>query len=354
MKLRISNRSGNKVLTGIFLFLLIAFSAVAGWLCWKNDFSPEVEGILFKAIGAVAVATYFMVSTFIINSKKEIEFQVSVPVMYEPTSGAIFSPYRKSAQSLPEEGNMFKGLDEYNMKKLCDRFHGMELWQRLRLAEGAQVDFNSTDRMAYLEFVLLSWLEIEVNWLKVFESIGYTHAGHGVGASLLNSTPSVATKINLDKLANANPFFELYPMELTLPKGSKLQREVINGMINLTIKTDTGDLSINFLPSSGGIFDERLPSKLVSNMAALAKHHIGQYLPPRLWADYPVVRFKYRANKISQFSDQAKSEMDWLNKIDKHLFKDFSWDLVREYLSFDYQAALNLYRNYSAKIESAK
>lgn len=342
------------MLTGIFLFLLIAFTAVAGWLCWKNDFSPEVEGILFKAIGAVAVATYFMVSTFAINPKKEIEFQVSVPVMYEPTSGAIFSPYRKSAQSLPEEGNMFKGLDEYNMRKLYDRFRGMDLWNRLRLADGIQVDFNSTDRMAYLEFVLLSWLEVEVNWLKVFESIGYTHAGHGGGANLLNATPNVATTIDLDKIVNPNPFFELYPMKITLPKGGKLQREVINGMIKLTVITDTGDLTINFLPSGGGIFDERLPSKLVSNMAALAKHHIGQNLPPRLWADYPVVHFKYRANKISQFSDQAKSEMDWLKKIDRHLFKDFSWDLVREYLSFDYQAALNLYRKYAEKIEATK
>lgn len=354
MKLRISNRSGTKVLTGIFLFLLIAFTAVAGWLCWMNDFSPEVEGILFKAIGAVAVATYFMISTFVINPKREIEFQVSVPVMYEPTSGAIFSPYKKSAQSLPEEGNMFKGLDEYNMKKLYDRFQDMELWQRLRLAEGTQVDFNSTDRMAYLEFVMVSWLEVEVNWLKVFESIGYTHSGHGGGASLLNATPSVATAIDLDKIANPNPFFERYPMKITLPKGGRIQREVINGMIKLTVKTDTGDLTITFLPSNGGIFDERLPSKLVSNMIALAKHHVGQNLSPRLWADYPVVRFKYRANKVSQFSDQAKSELDWLKKIDRHLFKDFSWDLVREYLSFDYQAALNLYRKYAEKIEATK
>lgn len=354
MKLRISNRSGTKVLTGIFLFLLVAFTAVAGWLCWKNDFSPEVESILFKAIGAVAVATYFMISTFFINSKVETQFQVSTPVMYDPDSGAIFSPYSKSAQSLPEEGNMFKGLDEYNMKKRYDRFKSMDFWQRLRLAEGAQIDFQSSDRMAYLEYVLLCWLEAEVNWLKVSESIGYTHAGHGGGFGLLNSTPGVAAKVSLDKITDPNPFFEKYPMELTLPRGGKIVREVKNGMINLLIGTDTGRFTISLRPSGGGVFDERLTSKLVQNMAALAKYHLGPNLSPRLWADYPVISFKYEAERISQFSDQAKSEIDWLKKIDKHLFKDFSWDLLREYLSFDYQAALNLYRNHTARIEGIK
>lgn len=341
------------MLTGTFLFLLISFTVVSAWLSWKNDFSAEVEGILFKAIGAIAVAAYFMINTFLIKAKKEITFRVTVPVMYEPSSGTIFSPYSKKLGSLPEEGSMFKGLDEYNMRKMYDRFEKMDIWDRLKLVKGAQIDFRSTERMVYLEYILLCWMEREVNWLKVSESIEFTHNGYGGGAGFLNPSSNVTSKINLAEIENPNPFFEINPAELTLPKGATVKREVIDGMVNLRIKTDTGLLTISMQPSGGGVFDEKLPSRLIQNMSIFAKGQLGEILPPELWADYPAIIFKYSVDRNSQFSDQAKSEIDWLKKIDIHLYKDFSWDLLREFLSFDYKAALDLYRQYVAKVSSA-
>lgn len=349
------NRSGSKMLTGLFLLLIVLFTIIAGWLAYKNNFSVEIESILFKAIGAIAIAAYFMANNFLINSKKEIDFKVSVPVMYDPSSGDIFSPYSKKSNSLPEEGNMFKGLDDYNMKKLADRFQDMNFWKEIKLTGDTQIDFQSTDRMAYLEYILLCWLELEVNWLNISESIGFTHSGHSKGSGRLVPNPKLSKNIRLDQIENPNPFFKVFPAELTLPKGATLKREIGIGIINLYIKTDTGDLTITLMSGSGGAFSGRSESKLVQDMAKFAKEKTGNdhELPERLWAEYPIISFKYSVKRSSQFSDQAKKEIAWLNKIDISLFKDFSWDLLREYLSFDYKAALDLYRKYNEKSSRA-
>ncbi|KYG70658.1 hypothetical protein AZI85_01600 [Bdellovibrio bacteriovorus] len=339
----------------IFLVLLAIFTVVAIWISYKNDFSGEIENILFTAIGAIAVATYFMISTFLVAPQKEYSFKVSVPVMWDPATGKIFSPYRKTIGNLPEETAMFRGLDEYNSRLHYDVLQNMDVWGRLANRTTNDLRTVSSDRLSYLEYVFLAWVEQSVNWLKLNEEIQYSHNGYGAGASILEATPQRAIRIRLDSLQSANQFILQDPLLLTVPSGGRIERKADAGSITLKIRTNTGEYEIRFQDSTGGVFDPNISTVLTQKMAEFAREHFpGGILPTRLWADYPVISINYRSFSSSQFSKQAKGEFEWLHKIHIQLYKDFSWDLLREYYSFGYHASLQLYREHFAKTRESK
>lgn len=332
------------MIIAISLFLFFAFAFAATYLSFKNNFSLEMEDILFKAAGAVAVATYFLFLSLVISSPRERTFQVPIPTMYDPESGRIFSPYSISARSLPEEGNMFKGLSRYNTTLLYNNLRTLEFWEDLRKTSET---LHSLGRLEYLEFVVLEWLESEVNWLKISDLVTFSHAGHSRFSPFEEATASSTSNQDLSKIANPNRFFLAKPLMLTLPKNTVIKRSRTGGAINLTLLSRTGEFSIDFFGGSGGIFDQRIPTNLILNLGNMARQHLGPTLPERLWADYPIVKFRYRPFRLSRYSDQAKREENWIKKIESRFFIDFSWDLLREYLSFDYQAALALARSRS-------
>lgn len=334
---------GAKMFAKIFLGLIVVFVLIAIYLSFKNNFSTEIEGLLFKAIGAVAVGLYFIVNSFIVNPKPEKEIKVSTPMLYERNSGTVVAPYTRHTGNRPEESAMFSGLNDLNTVMLYNVFQGMPVWQKLKTHSNQ--DNNDLERLEILEFVFFHWLVREVSWLKVSEVKSFSESGWGGGANIMEQTEKNSSEIELDKISNPNMFISKYPIKLVLPTGSSLERNTNKHSVNIKISTDTGEFSIQFFTGLGGDFQHNPSSKLSNMLNNYINFQLRSVQNKNIWLDYPQIAIKYKPFRRSQYSEQTNREEAWLSKIEKYLYKDYSWDLLREYYSVDFQAALNLFRN---------
>ena len=334
---------GIKLFAVIFFIIIILFVGFATFLAFKNDFSTEIESMLFKTIGAIAVSLYFVLNSFIIKPKAEKEIKVSTAMVYERSHGLITTPYTKHTGNRPEEQAMFKGLDDLNHIQGYNAFNGMAAWNKLRVYSNA--DNNEIIRLEVLELVFFQWLARHASWLKVDERMSFSESGWGGGANLMEQTESNSKDIELNLIDNANQFIEKYPIKVTFPSGAKLERKTTKHSVDINIITSTGTFNIQFFAGLGGVFQHNPSSKLSNQLNNFIKYQLRSIQSPNIWLDYPQIIIKYKPSRWSQFSDQAKREEEWFSKVGKYLYKDFSWDLLREYYSVDFQAALSLYRS---------
>ena len=343
MSLSLKKLEGRKMITVVFLIIVIFFVSAATVLAFKNDFSKEIEVMLYSVIGAIGVAGYFVVNTFFVNPSKEVSYDVSVPLVYERTMGIVTTPYQKHTGNRPEELAMFKGLDDLNTLRLYNAFSGMPQWTKLR--SYSNTDNNDIIKLELLEFVFFQWLERHTNWLTVEERKSFSESGWGGGASMSQPNIKNSTEIELDKLEETNAFIGKYPLKITLPAGGKLKRKVKDRQIVLDITTKTGEFKIKFFIGLGGVFQHNNSSTLSNMLNSFINFNIGNIANPNVWMDYPHISVSYKPYRMSQFSEQTNRELAWMDKLEKHTFKDFSWDLLREYYATDFQTALTLYRS---------
>jgi hypothetical protein len=240
---------------------------------------------------------------------------------------------------------MFAGLEELNHFMIMNVFQGMPVWEKLK--NYSNEDNNELARLEMLEFVYFFWMASHVSWLQVNERKSFSENGWGGGANLMTATPDNSTVIDLGKIANPNQFFVKSPLELIFPYKSSIARKAGKDVIEVTVSTATGEFYIMFSSGMGGTFQHYINSNLLDRLNQDITYQVGQFgvlNNKNIWLDYPQITIKYKPNRWSQFSKQAKREELWFQKIEKYMYKDFSWDLLREYYSVDFQAALNLFR----------
>lgn len=258
MLIRVKIPGANKFMTITLLILISLFTIAAIYLAFVNDFAPEIDSLLFKAIGAILVGAYFMVSTFFINSKPETEFRVPVPIMYDRTSGNVFAPYFPlfTPEYRPEQHSVFKGLKTFNEIKLYNKFKGLEIWDKLKIDNQNDIHLTNTYRLEILEYAFFQWLEGEANWLKVNEQIVFGESGSGGSAQIISQRPKNSTQVDLGKILNPNSFYIASSSTVTLPKGAEVTRKTEHSSIIINIRTRAGIIRIMFQPSTGGVFQE--------------------------------------------------------------------------------------------------
>lgn len=326
-----------KLLIGILLFLFILFVVASAWLSYKNDASSEMQEILLKAAGAIAIASFLMFNEFYLKKTHLYSSAIPIPLVQNFKTNEIFAPFRVKASHLPQEGNFFKGLQRFNMEKLFLSQRDIPLPDDL-------------EDLALLEYVFFKWLAQDVGFQFNESSIVFSHAGHSGSMSLSDSKIKRIKNVNLATIQNPNRYVQEDPFEIALPAGASVIRSVQNNLISITIRTDTGKFSFDFMPGGGGLFQAVLPSPLIQSFSneIRAMYDVGPEvsLEDQFTVRYPILKLTYQSHSLTKFSIQSQYENEWFQKINRNAYKDFSWDLLREYFSFGFQQSLELYRNH--------
>lgn len=326
-----------KFIIGSLLIFFAIFFLVSLWLSIENDGSSEMQEILFKAAGAIAIASYLMLNEFYIKKTSELSFTVPVPVVQNFISNEIFTPFRVKANHLPQESNFFKGLQQFNMEKSF-------------LTPESQNQVTDLENLDFLEFVYFKWLARDISYRFNDSSVVFSHSGQSGAVGISDSAQKPFHTIDFAETEQPNPFFVQNPLAIDLPLGAKISRTKKDNLIQVEIETNTGMFKFIFIPGGGGLFQAVIHSPLINSFSREIRSMYGAgenvSLEDQFSVRYPLIRISYRPNSISKFSDQTRNEYKWFQKIERNTFKDFSWDLLREYFSFGFPKALDLYRNH--------
>ena len=222
----------------------------------------------------------------------------------------------------PELMHGYWGLREIARYPIYNKLKGNAFWTELAATEGD--DLNSGHRAVerLVEYAVLDWLAQRAPAYGLIDSSEVTLL-QGGGSSRIYSEKG--TRVPARQPDEGNPLLIARAIEIELPEGSGIVR--VDKDLDILIETRHSKVRFLVTSSASGGF--------VSSY-----ERVGQILRQRLNlpAETPnltivglSVSLQTRQIALRRFSDQAKLEAKWLDRLHASFEKDFSWDRLRQY-----------------------
>lgn len=315
-----------KIMVIIFLFVIVFFALLTAKYLYANDFNNETLPVLFPAVGAILLSIYLGFKSVRIDApEKEIK-HVTLAILHDRDSGNIHSMVVRTVSEAIEMRNKFRGLHKINEYRIYNDFKDMDVWDSLKAESTEETHDKVSTLISLLEYAIFDWFsqpEIYVGYQD--HGTIYLLQGSGGGGSI--PTNLVPVKVSHEK-NEWNSFLRARDIKLLLPKGSTISRNKPNHTgIDFTINTKHSTIKVQIMGRAGSRFEEALEpvGQKIRNLLSLPEK------TPSFWVHGFRVEIKTKQKPFSRFSDQAKKEKTWLERVRTTFEEDFSWDLLRKY-----------------------
>lgn len=319
--------SGARRMAYVFLATILAFAALSTIYLWRNDFARETLDVIFPAIGAIGLSLYLGIKTVRIDAPAPHRSRVPVAILLDRTAGTVQSMAQPTATDPIETLSDLVGIRELDTLPLYNAFALLRLSERLRVGENADTIAGVSILTDLLEYAMLTWLAKSQN------TVGYTDSGiiyllQGGGGGGGSSVALEPLTVRSSAVA-PNALLEVLPIPIPLPNGTTLHRTVSGHLRKITIRTRHSYLTLALSLRGGGVFDgAKSPAAI-----ALRRRLRLPDRTPQMWTAAYMIELESSQPAFSRFSDQAKIEKEWLERMHTQLDADFSWDRVRARLA---------------------
>ena len=309
----------------VFLAIILAFSLAAATYLWANDFNKETYPIVFPAIGAIVLSVYLGIKIIWIDKDDPHQSKVTVAVLYDPVSGQVL-PVTGGlfVDDPPELMSGYWGLREIARYPFYTRLKGNGFWNKLKVRkdDNSGSIHRAVDQL--VEYAVLEWLARRAPAYDLIDSTEITLIQGGGGS---RSFAQKGFRVPASQPDEGNPLLTARAIEIRLPERSRIVRKDKDPGFEISIETRhsrvrfvlTNSASNPFVRSYESVGETlRRRSKLADATPNLSIVGLSVSL-----VTSQVARFR--------FSDQAKLEAIWLDRLHASFDKDFSWDRLRNY-----------------------
>lgn len=315
-----------KIMVILFLIIIVSFAGIATYYLYANDFNSETLAVIFPAVGAILLSIYLGFKSVRIDAPEPQINHVNIAILHDWDSGNIYSMRFHTASDTLEMSNKFRGLYKIDTYKFYDEFKDMDVWKYLKNKYSDEPHGNESTLRSLLEYAVLDWFS-QPEIIPGYQDHGtiYLLQGSGGGGSL--PTNVVPVKVSHDK-NEWNSFLRAREITLNLPKGSTISRNKPNHTdIGFTINTKHSTIKVRIMGRAGSRFEEAIGpvGQKIRDFLSLPEK------TPSLWVHGFQVEIETKQKAFSRFSNQAKVEKTWLERVRTTFKEDFSWDLLRKY-----------------------
>ena len=310
----------------VFLAIILAFSLTAAIYLWANDFNRETYPIIFPAIGAIALSVYLVIKIIWIDEHDPNQSKVTVAILHDRVAGQV----------LPVTGGLFVGdppelmygywgLREIARYPLYTRLKGNGFWNKLKVRkdDNSGSSHRAVDQL--VEYAVLDWLARRAPAFNLIDSTEITLIQGGGGGS--TSFAQKGLRVPVSQPDEGNPLLTARAIEIRLPEGSRIARKDKDPGFDISIETRHSRVRFVLTNSASNSFEGSYETvgetlRRRSNLADAT---------PNLSIVGLSVSLVTSQIAFSRFSDQAKLEAIWLDRLHASFDKDFSWDRLRHY-----------------------
>ena len=307
----------------VFLALILAFSLAAARYLWANDFNRETYPIVFPAIGAIALSVYLGIKTIWIDEDDPRQSKVTVAFLHDRVAGQVLpmtgAPF---VSDPPELMNGYWGLREIARYPFYTRLKGNPFWNKLKATKGDNSNSSHRAVEQLVEYAVLDWLAQRAPDYDLIDTTEITLIQGGGGS---RSFAQKGFRVLANQVDEGNLLLTARAIEIRLPERSRIVRK--DKDIDISIETRHSRVRFVLTSSASNSFErsyERVGQTLRqrSNLADAT---------PNLSIVGLSVSLVTSQIAFSRFSDQAKLEAIWLDRLHASFDKDFSWDRLRHY-----------------------
>lgn len=310
----------------LFLAIIVAFSGIAAFYLWTNDFNRETYPIIFPAIGAIALSVYLGIKSVWIDKDDPHESKVTVALLHDRVAGQVLpitgAPFLDDP---PKLRNGYWGLKEIARYPFYNKLKENPFWNHLKATsdDNSNSSHRAIDQL--VEYALLDWLAQRAPAYNLIDSSEIILLTGGGGGS--RSHAGKRFTVSASQADEGNPLLVAREIEIRLPEHSRIVR--YDKDVGFDISVETRHSTVKFF----------LTSK-ASNAFERSYETVGQALrqrtglpdvTPNLSIVGLSVSLETSQFPFSRFSDQAKLEAIWLDRLHASFDKDFSWDRLRHY-----------------------
>ena len=310
----------------VFLAIVMAFSLTAAIYLWANDFNRETYPIIFPAIGAIALSVYLGIKIIWIDEHDPNQSKVTVAILHDRVAGQV----------LPVTGGLFVGdppelmygywgLREIAQYQFYTRLKGNGFWNKLKVRkdDNSSSSHRAVDQL--VEYAVLDWLAMRAPAFNLNDSTEITLIQGGGGGS--TSFAQKGVRVPASQPDEGNPLLTVRAIEIGLPERSKIVRKDKDPGFDISIETRHSRVRFVLTNTASNSFERSYETvgetlRRRSNLADAT---------PNLSIVGLSVSLVTSQIAFSRFSDQAKLEAIWLDRLHASFDKDFSWDRLRHY-----------------------
>ena len=309
----------------VFLAVILAFGLAAAIYLWANDFNRETYAIVFPAIGAIALSVYLGIKTIWIDEDDPHQSKVTVAFLHDRVAGQVLPMTgARFVSDPPELRNGYWGLREVARYPIYTRLKGNGLWNKLKARKGDNSNSSHRAVVQLVEYAVLDWLAERAPAYDLIDSTQITLLTGGGGS---RSFAQKGFPVPASQQDEGNPLLAARAIEIRLPERSRIVRKDKDPGIDISIETRHSRVRFMLTNSASNSFErsyERVGKTLRrrSNLADAT---------PNLSIVGLSVSLVTSQIAFTRFSDQAKLEAIWLDRLHASFDKDFSWDRLRHY-----------------------
>ena len=310
----------------LFLAVILAFALAAAIYLWANDFNRETYPIVFPAIGAIALSLYLGVKTVWIDEDAPHQSKVTVAFLLDRVAGQVLPVTGGSfLDDPPELMHGYWGLREIARYPFYTGLKGNEFWDQFKAGkdDGSGSSHRSIDQL--VEYAVLNWLAMRAPAFNLIDSTEITLIQGGGGGSTSFAQRGIG--VSASQSDEANPLLVARAVEIRLPESSRIVRWDKDPGFDISIETRHSKVRFVLTNSASNLF-ERSYERVGETLKRRSKL---QGPTPNLSIVGLAVLLETSQVPYRRFSDQAKLEAIWLERLHASFDKDFSWDRLRQY-----------------------
>jgi len=329
----------------MILASMLFFIVVCLYYLWLNDWAKETADVIVPIIGALGLTGYAMVKLFILDVPEPLKFSDVVAIKHQarngiiqgvPTIHAMFERY----SSFPKTNDLVIPLYEFRGTSLLivPFLHGFALKNHFEPELSKPFGEKPPILVSYiLEYGFLSWLSTYNDLL-----IGATERNDwgliSKGRSIVQPPEDLIPVLTLGQELEKNPFLNVEPLTLRLPKGSKVGRD-LREETALFIRTPHSTLKVKISPVGmetleNTDFNDPESAKETNSLnkrLTQLYYRLLRLIHTDKSVDFLYAyrfEFEFFQNSDVRFSKQAKKEAKWGAYLQTQFTKDFSWNYL--------------------------
>ena len=308
-----------------FLAVIAVFSLAAAVYLWANDFNRETYPIIFPAIGAIAFSLYLGVKTIWIDEDEPRESKVTIAFLHDRAAGQITAMTGGSfADDPPELRNAYWGLRQIRLIPHHTALQGNEFWNQLKAGKDDHSDTSSRAVDQLVEYAVLLWLAERAPPYNLIDETEITLISGGGGGKTF---ARMGVDVPASQPNEGNPLLTAQEIQIQLPEQSKIIRYDKDPGFDISIETPHSVINFFLTNKASNAFERSYDS-----VGEVVRRRSGL---PGATPDVSItglsVSLTTRQIAYARFSDQAKLEAIWLDRLHASFDEDFSWDRLRRY-----------------------
>ena len=309
----------------VFLVIILAFSLAAASYLWANDFNRETYPIVFPAIGAILLSLYLGFKIIWIDKDDPHESKVTVAFLHDRVAGHVLpmtgAPF---VSDPPELRNGYWGLREIALYPFYTKMKGNPFWNKLKTTKGENSGSSHRAIEQLIEYAVLDWLAQRAPAYNLIDSTEITLLTGGGGS---RSFVRKGFNVPASQPDEGNPLLTAREIEIRLPERSRIVRQDKDLGFDISIETRHSRVKFVLTSTASNSFERSFESvgETLRQRSSLAG------ATPNLSIVGLSVSLVTSQIAYSRFSDQAKLESIWLDRLHASFDEDFSWDRLRHY-----------------------